>query len=54
MAAYEDIIEVNRLKMLAETVGWKLYKEVYRDDYIEISLVRKCKAAVEVSPLSSS
>ena len=41
MPKYDDIVQVDRLKNLAETLGWKVSSEAYFSDSVTITLFRK-------------
>ena len=51
MPKYELVVEVDRLKNLAETLTWKCVKEVYQDDSVVISFLKVISAKfVPLSP----
>ena len=41
MPKYEDIVEVDRLKNLAENLGWKVGIETYSSDSVTVTLFKK-------------
>ena len=49
MPKQDLILEVDRLKNLADTLGWKTLKEVYQEEDVVVSLYKKRRIA-ETSP----